>query len=62
MSFRKMNVTVTMTGEEWFSILAHLAKRGLSPKGEALRRSGLDKMQKQVVAASEANPEKVDAD
>ncbi len=57
MTFSEMDVTVTMRGEEWFTIMAQLARRDLSLKGKTLLKSGLKKMQEQVVAASDANPE-----
>lgn len=50
--FGKQNVTVTLTGEEWFAIIAKGANQDLSPVGRKIWRDAAKKMGEQVVAAS----------
>ena len=52
--FGKQNVTVTLTGEEWFAIIATGAGKSLSPEGRKIYRTAAKKMGEQVVAASNA--------
>lgn len=63
-TFSKADISVTLTGEEWFAILArlHAAIRGhtelqsansLSAKGAAAYNRGMEKLQKRLVEASE---------
>jgi hypothetical protein len=52
--FSKMDVTVTLTGEEWFAIVSRLARKELSRKGAQVYLSAQDKLQEQLSAASEA--------
>lgn len=61
-TFSEADVSVTLTGEEWFAILARLdaAIRGqsrlsaaLSAKGAAAYNRGMEKLQKRLVEASE---------
>jgi hypothetical protein len=59
MTFRDMDVTVTMTGEEWFTLIAKMVGKPLSKKGYQVLKSAQSKLTDQVVAASDANPEKV---
>lgn len=51
-SFGKRNVTVTLTGEEWFAIILKEPDRPLSVDGERIWRAAAKKMGDQVVAAS----------
>lgn len=61
-TFSEADVSVTLTGEEWFAILARLdaAIRGqsklnaaLSAKGAVAYNRGMEKLQKRLVEASE---------
>lgn len=56
MSFRDMEIPVTMTGEEWFALLAFIAKRDLSAKGRDAYNRALGKMSSQVVKVARDNP------
>jgi hypothetical protein len=51
-SFSKLDVTVTLTGEEWFTLLSRLVGRDLSPKGLKLYKGAIGKLQSHVLAAS----------
>jgi hypothetical protein len=51
--FSKTDVTVTLTGEEWFALLARIAKRPLSPEGAAIYHDATIKLQQQILAASD---------
>lgn len=50
-SFSKLDVTVTLSGEEWFALMCRLDGRGLSNKGLKLYKSACAKLQTQVLAA-----------
>lgn len=56
MPFPDMDVSVTLTGEEWTALLAKLTSRGLSAKGIRVYDSAARKLQAQLLAASNANP------
>ena len=56
MSFRDMDVTVTMTGEEWFALMAKMAGNSLSVKGQDALNRAMKALYQQVGAASDANP------
>lgn len=56
MPFPEMDVPVTMTGEEWTALLGRLVRRPLSPKGEITYKRATEKLQAQLLAASNANP------
>jgi hypothetical protein len=51
--FGKAKVTVTLTGEEWFALLARITRRELSPKGSRVYRQAADKICAQIGAASD---------
>jgi hypothetical protein len=51
-SFSKLEVPVTLTGEEWFAVLSRLDGRGLSLKGLKIYKSAIGKLQSHVLAAS----------
>jgi hypothetical protein len=51
--FGKTDVSVTLTGEEWFAILARLVNRPLSKQGAATYNKATEKMQVQLLAASD---------
>jgi hypothetical protein len=51
-SFSKLDVTVTLSGEEWFALLSRLDGRGLSLKGLKLYKRAIGKLQSCVLAAS----------
>ena len=50
--FHKRRVTVTLTGEEWTTLLARILHRELSLKGEQVYRKAADKLNKQLMKAS----------
>lgn len=50
--FGKRNVTVTLTGEEWFALIANGAGKPLSAEGRSIYLVAAKKMGEQVVAAS----------
>jgi hypothetical protein len=56
MPFPDMDVSVTMTGEEWTALLGRLISRELSKKGERVYLSATTKLKNQLLAASDANP------
>ena len=56
MSFPDMDVSVTMTGEEWVVLLCRIVGQPLSEKGGEIYCNAADKLQKQLTAASNANP------
>lgn len=51
--FRKRKVSVTLTGEQWFALMAAFANKGMSDEGLRIWRAAKSSMGKQVVAASE---------
>jgi hypothetical protein len=62
-SFSKLDVTVTLTGEEWFALLARIkflldgktqleSAETLSRKGAKAYSRGMGKLQEQLLAAS----------
>jgi hypothetical protein len=51
--FGKTDVTVTLTGEEWFALLAKFDKRPLSPHGAAILKVAADKLSQQILAVSD---------
>lgn len=53
-AFPKADVPVTLTGEEWTTVLAKLAGRPLSKIGAGIWKSAATKMQAQILAASNA--------
>lgn len=55
MPFPDMNVPVTLTGEEWTTLLARIAGRSLSAKGCRVYNSAARKLKDQLLAASDAN-------
>ena len=56
MSFPDMDVSVTLTGEEWTTFLARFCGKSLSAKGEKIFHNASKKLQQQLLAASRANP------
>jgi hypothetical protein len=50
--FPKMDVPVTLTGEEWTAVLARLIRRELSPEGAKIYNRATGKIQDQILAAS----------
>jgi hypothetical protein len=59
MPFPDMDVPVTLTGEEWTTLLARIAGYPFSNKGEAVYKTATDKLTKQLLDASNANPSPV---
>jgi hypothetical protein len=51
--FGKTDVTVTLTGEEWFALLARIAKRPLSPEGARIYKVAVGKLQQEILAESD---------
>jgi hypothetical protein len=51
-SFSKHDVTVTLTGEEWFALLCRLGGRSLSAKGSKIYDAATSKLQSQIVGVS----------
>jgi len=51
-SFSKLDVTVTLSGEEWFAVLSRIAGRDLSLKGAKIYNAAAGKLQTQILAAS----------
>jgi hypothetical protein len=51
--FPKRDVTVTLTGEEWTTLLARMINRELSAKGAKVYRQATTKLQQQILAQSE---------
>lgn len=58
--FSKLDMPVTLTGEEWFAVLSRLDGRGLSLKGLKLYKGAIGKLQSQVLAANCARLERDD--
>ena len=56
--FPKADVTVTLTGEEWFIILGKLVDRDLSKKGMALYHEASRKLGKQLLEAQRSMKDK----
>jgi hypothetical protein len=56
MPFPETDVPVTLTGEEWTTVLARMIRADLSPKGRAVYHAATKKLQAQLLAASNANP------
>jgi hypothetical protein len=51
-NFSKRDVTVTMLGEEWFAIIARLARKNLSREGLDILKRAQEKLSAQVTAQS----------
>jgi hypothetical protein len=51
-SFSKLDVTVTLTGEEWFALLSRLDGRSLSPKGMKVWATAARELQIQILNAN----------
>jgi hypothetical protein len=51
--FEKAPVTVTLTGEEWFAIMAQLLRRDLSKKGERIAIEARGKIAGQISDAAD---------
>lgn len=51
--FGKTDVTVTLTGEEWFALLARITKRSLSPEGASIYNTAVGKLSQQILAVSD---------
>jgi hypothetical protein len=53
--FGKTPVSITLTGEEWFALLARIDGRELSPKGSRIYRDASKKLCAQLGDASDAH-------
>ena len=51
--FPKREVSVTLTGEQWVTLLARILRKDLSPKGERVYHAATTRLQKQLGDASE---------
>ena len=49
--FPKRRVTVTLTGEEWFTLVTQMTGRELSTQGQAIRTAAVAKLTKQLLKA-----------
>lgn len=49
--FSEADITVTLTGSEWVTLLARMLRRELSKKGEATYHEATTKLQKQLLTA-----------
>ena len=56
MPFPEMDVSVTMTGEEWVVLMARIVGKPLSKKGGKIYTIACIKLTDQLTAASDANP------
>ena len=56
MPFPDMDVSVTLTGEEWTVLIARWIRKPLSEKGEAIYHNASKKLREQLLAASDTNP------
>jgi hypothetical protein len=52
--FRKLDVTVTLTGEQWFAVIAQCAGKPFSKEGLKILREAEKKLGTTVVKAAEA--------
>ena len=55
--FPKMDVPVTLTGEEWTVVLGRILQRQLSPAGVVIYNRAATKLQDQLLAASKKSLE-----
>lgn len=56
MPFPDMDVSVTLTGEEWMVFLCRTLQQPLSEKGREIYEVACEKLTEQLNAASDANP------
>jgi hypothetical protein len=52
--FSKREVSITLTGEQWVTLLARILQQPLSPKGAKVYNTAAFQLQRQLGAASEA--------
>jgi len=52
-TFSESNICVTLTGEEWFAVIARMTGQPLSKKGNTLYQAAVRKLTKQILTASE---------
>jgi hypothetical protein len=50
--FPKREVSITLTGEEWVTVLARILGKEMSLKGAKVYRKAADKLNKQLLEAS----------
>lgn len=50
--FGSSQITVTLTGEEWFAIISEIGGKALGPEGRKLYREAAKKLGDQVVIAA----------
>lgn len=57
MAFSERNITVTLTGAQWFALLARIGGRELSAKGAREYREATERLQKQLLAQKSDPPQ-----